>query len=60
MTYYLSGTDTDPIIRLYIPEQLRKSIFLEYHESDGHMGIDKNCDTIKGKYYIALHVEGTL
>ena len=48
---YLSKADTDPIIRLYVPEQLRKSVILEYHDYNGHMRIDKTYDAIKCKYY---------
>ena len=49
--YYLSKADTDPVIRLYIPEQLKQSVILEYHDHNGYMGIDKTYDAIKGKYY---------
>ena len=49
--YYLSKADTDPVIRLYIPEQLKQSVILEYHDYNGHMGIDKTFDAIRGKYY---------
>ena len=49
--YYLSKADTDPVKRLYIPEQLKQSVILEYHDYNGHLGIDKTYDAIKGKYY---------
>ena len=47
----LTKADTDLVIRLYVPEQLRKSEILKYHDYSGHMGIDKTYDAIKGKYY---------
>ena len=47
----MSKADTDLVIRLYIQEQLRKSIILKYHDYNGHMGIDKTYETVKGKYY---------
>ena len=45
--YYLSKTDSDPVIQLYIPEHLRKEIIEQYYDSNGHMGIDKIYDAIK-------------
>ena len=45
--YYLSKADTDPVIRLYIPEQLKQSVILEYHDYNAHKGIDKTYDAIK-------------
>ena len=40
--YYLSKPDTDPIIRLYLPRHIIKPIIMEYHDNNGHMGIDKH------------------
>ena len=49
--YYLSKPNTDPIIRLYLPRHIIKPVILEYHDNNGHMGIDKTHDAIKHKYY---------
>ena len=49
--YYLSNVDSDPVIRLYIPEHLRDQVIKQYHDMNGHMGIDKTHDAIKGKYF---------
>ena len=49
--FYLSKPDTDPIIRLYLPRHIIKPVIMEYHQNNGHMGIDKTHDAIKHKYY---------
>ena len=49
--YYISKTDTDPILRLYIPEHLKDKIMVEYHSTLGHLGMDKTHDAIHSKYY---------
>lgn len=49
--YYISNVDDDPSLRLYIPEQLKKSVVMQYHDHNGHMGIDKTFEAIKQKYY---------
>ena len=38
---------THLVIRLYIPEDIRNPVITQYHESSGHMGIDKIYDAIK-------------
>ena len=48
---YLLKEDTDPVIRLYIPEHIRNALIIQFHENNGHTGIDKTYDAIKGKYY---------
>lgn len=49
--YYISDVDTDPILRLYVPVHLRDMVIRQYHDLNGHMGIDKTFDAIKQKYY---------
>ena len=49
--YYLSKSDSDPIIRLYIPSHLKQLVIEQYHDKNGHMGIEETYDSIKGKYY---------
>ena len=49
--YYISNVDSDPVLRLYIPEQLRGAVIKQYHDWNGHMGSDKTYDTIRQKYY---------
>ena len=49
--YYLSKCDSDPVIGLYIPSHLKKLVIEQYHDQNGHMGIEKTYNAIKGKYY---------
>ena len=49
--FYISNADSDPVLRLYIPEQLRDSVIKQYHNWNGHTGSDKTYDTMKQKYY---------
>ena len=36
---------------LYVPEHLRERVVKQYHDDNGHMGIDKTFDAIHQKYY---------
>ena len=49
--YYLSKSDSDPIIRLYIPSHLKQLVTEQYHDKNGHMDFEKTYDSIRGKYY---------
>ena len=49
--YDLSKSDSDSIIRLYIPCHMKQLVIEQYHDMNGHMGIEKTYDSIKGKYY---------
>ena len=49
--YYLSKSDSDSIIRLHIPSHLKQLVIEQYHDKNGHMGIEKTYDSIKSKYY---------
>ena len=48
--YYISKSDTEPVLRLYIPLQLRQEVISYYHDKD-HLGVDKTYDLIKIKYF---------
>ena len=37
--YYLSNPDTEPTLRLYVPDHLQERVILQYHDHIGHMGI---------------------
>ena len=39
--YYLSKSDSDPVIGLYIPSNLKQLVIEQYHDKNGHMGIKK-------------------
>ena len=49
--HYLSKSESHPVIWFYNPEPLRKKVTEQYHDNNGHMGIDKTHDAIKTKYY---------
>ncbi|CAC5403541.1 unnamed protein product [Mytilus coruscus] len=49
--YYISNVDNDPIIRLYIPSHIKQAVVEQYHDKNGHMGIDKTFDSIRQKYF---------
>ncbi|CAC5408706.1 unnamed protein product [Mytilus coruscus] len=48
---YISNVDNDPIIRLYIPSHIKQAVVEQYHDKNGHMGIDKTFDSIRQKYF---------
>lgn len=49
--YYISNPNDEPTLRLYIPEHLRDRVVKQYHDDNGHMGIDKTFDAIRQKYF---------
>ena len=51
LLYYISNTEDDPCLRLYVPKHLRSLVVKQYHDSNGHMGVQKTFDSIRRKYY---------
>ena len=51
LVYYLSNVDDDPCLRLFITKHLRSFVLKQYHDENGHMGIQKTFDSIRQKYY---------
>ena len=49
--YYLTNAENDPIIRLYVPHHYRLGVIKQYHDENGHLGIDKTFDAVRQKYY---------
>ena len=49
--YFLSNPDDEPTLRLYVPEQLRPAVLIQYHDKLGHFGVDRSFYNIKQKYY---------
>ena len=35
--HYLSKSDSDPIIRLYIPSHMKQLVIEQYHNKNGHV-----------------------
>ena len=48
--YYITDPDNEHILRLYVLEHLRERVVKQYHNDNGHMGIDKTFDAIRQKY----------
>ena len=51
LVYYLSNSDDDPCLRLYVPKHLRTLIVTQNHKNNGHMIVQKTFNSIKRKYY---------
>lgn len=49
--YYMSDPDSDPVLRLYVPQHLRDMVVQQYHNENGHLGVMKTYEAIKQKYY---------
>ena len=49
--YYLSDPNDNPTLRLYVPEHLRAMVVKQYHDDNGHMGVQKTYDSIRQKYF---------
>lgn len=51
IVYYLSNPEDDPWLRLFVPSHLKHLVIKQYHDDNGHMGVQKTFDSIKQKYY---------
>jgi hypothetical protein len=53
LLYYRSVADSnDPAtLRLYIPSSLRHSYLVAFHDSAGHMGVDRVCRLLRARVY---------
>ena len=49
--YYVSDPESEPVLRLMVPEGLRQDVLHQFHERLGHMGIDKVFYSIRRQYY---------
>ena len=49
--YYLSDPDDKSTLRLFIPTHLRQMVVHQYHDDNGHMGVQKTYDAIRQKYF---------
>ena len=48
---FISNVDDDPCLRLFIPKHIRSFVVTQYHDQNGHMGVQKTFDSIRAKYY---------
>ena len=46
LVFYLSNVNDDPCLRLFIPIHLRIIVVKQYHDQNGHMGVQKTFDSI--------------
>ena len=51
LVYFISNVDDDPRLRLFIPKHIRSFVVTQYHDQNGHMGVQKTFDSIRAKYY---------
>ena len=51
VVYYIAHVEDDPVLRLYIPVQLKDKIIKQYHDDNGHMCAQKTYMTIRERYY---------
>ena len=51
LVYYLSNVNDDPYLRLLIPKHLRIFVVKQYHDQNGHVGVQKTFDSIRQKFY---------
>ena len=51
LLYYISNVEDDPYLRLYVPKHLRSLVITQYHDRNGHLGIQNTFDSIRQKYY---------
>ena len=51
LVYFLSDPDSEAVMRLYVPSHLRAMVIEQYHDKNGHMGVQKCYDSIRQKYY---------
>jgi len=53
LLYYLSKAEsTDSAdLRLYIPESLRHSYMVAFHDSTGHLGVERMCRLLRARVY---------
>ena len=49
--YYLSDPNDNPTLRLFVPQHLRQMVVTQYHDDNGHMGVQKTYDSIRQKYF---------
>ena len=51
LLYYFSSVNDDPCLRLFIPKHIRNFVVKQYHNQNGHIGVQKTFDSIRQKCY---------
>ena len=49
--YYISNVNDNPTCRTYIPYHIKMAVIKQYHNDNGHMGINRTFDALILKYY---------
>ena len=49
--YYISDVNDNSTLRTYIPYHIKMVVIKQYHDDNGHMGIDKTFDALRLKYF---------
>ena len=47
--YYISNVNDNPTLRTYIPYYIKVAVIKQYHDDNGHMGIDETFDALRCK-----------
>ena len=51
LVYFISNSDDDPRLRLFIPKHSMSFFMTQYYDQNGHMGVQKTFDSIRANYY---------
>ena len=49
--YYISKVNDNLTLRTYLPYHIKMAVIKQYHDNNGHMGIEKTFDALRLKYY---------
>ena len=49
--YYISNVNNNPTLRTYIPYHIKMAVIKQYHDDNGHLGIDKTFDALRLRCY---------
>ena len=49
--YRASDPEVDQITRLYVPKKIREALITQYHDLNGHFGVDKCYHILARAYY---------
>lgn len=50
LVYYLSNSNAEPILRLYVSDSIKYVVLKKLHDYLGHMALDKTYDSMRLKY----------
>ena len=53
LLYFIFDVDSNPTLRLFIPQGLKSLVVRQFHDKLGHMSVDKTNDAMHLRYYFA-------